>query len=336
MDTAMSIRNSLASFVGLVITKTLGETNLRKFVSSVIKSDLDLRCDDISEWVSEHLDGLNIDRDTVAERAAEKVADNLSAEDIAEEVRESIKGDLDADTIRDDIHTEIKDDIDVDDLRSDIAKEIQDGIDMDDLVKDVRREIIDGIDTDFEDLVATNIEEKICPDNVATMVADNLSEKGNFSECVKREVIEILARQFAESHSEDFKSAVRALKQSAQSVLTASQEILGEAASQAADAAIDLGEVIEKIAECTSQEDFAVELKRKEDALKIATYNEALALSNATSEVYSKQLAQVKTLQESARQSENEMSDAYGRLIAAQNEVIAAGLDIRLVCKNTM
>lgn len=319
----MKIRNTLSAFVGSVITSVLGETNMRSFVMSCIAADLKTRGDQFAEMISE-----NIDTDHVSELAAEKIAENIDISNIAEEIRDNVKGDLDADTIAEEVKDAIKDDIDTDDIKDSIAEAMQRNIDTDDIADNVKQEIIDGIDSDFEALVVEEISGKICPDNVAELVATELSDKGDFSECVKREVIAILARQFAEQHTEDFKSAVRTLAQGAQSVLTAAQEVLGTAASKAADAAIGLGEALES----GSREEVIVAAS----ALMVAEYEQALADANVASIAYTKALEDVKAQQDLARSAEDAMSNTNARLMAAQRELTAARIDIRQECKNTL
>ena len=326
----MKIRNTLSAFVGQVITSVLGETNMRNFVTECIKADLKTRGDEFAEMISE-----NLDRDHLVEMAAEKISEKLSADEIAEEVRNDIKGDLDTDTIRDDIYTEIKDDIDTDDLRTEIAKEVTESLDTSDICDNVKQEIIDGIDDDFTALVVEEISGKISPDDVSTEVVTELCENGNFVETVKREVIATLARVFADSYSEDFKSAVRTLAQGAQTVLKASEEILYTNPKDALDEAIDEmeSEQVMSINDRTEEEDRAVELKRAADALKIAAYNDALDAANRTSMAYSFELAKVSKQQEVARLAEDMMSNAYGMLKAAEVGAKEAGVDIRLQCK---
>lgn len=335
----MKIRNTLSAFVGQVITSVLGETNMRNFVTECIKADLKTRGDEFAEMISE-----NLDRDHLVEMAAEKISERMSTDEIAEEVRNDIKGDLDTDTIRDDIHTEIKDDIDTDDLRTEIAKEVIESLDTSDICDNVKQEIIDGIDDDFTALVVEEISGKISPDDVSTEVVTELCENGNFVETVKREVIATLARVFADSYSEDFKSAVRTLAQGAQTVLKATEEILYTNPKDALDEAIDEMESeqasrldrfkqVMSIKDLTEEEDRAVELKRSADALKIAAYNDALDAANRTSMAYSHELAKVSKQQEVARLAEDMMSNAYGVLKAAEVGAKEAGVDIRLQCK---
>ena len=314
----------------------------QSFVGSCITSVID--CGAVQNKAAELIAAKFDHSDMNAEIKEKVLGDMQSAEDIGDEVKSEIKDDIDADDIKSDISEEVKGDIDADEIKSEIQQEVRDEIDTADIIRDVKQEIIDGIDDDFTALVVEEISGKISPDDVSAEVVTELCERGNFVETVKREVIATLARVFADSYSEDFKSAVRTLAQGAQTVLKASEEILYTNPKDALDEAIEQMEVeqasrldrfkqVMSINDRTEEEDRAVELKRAADALKIAAYNDALDAANRTSMAYSHEIARVSKQQEVARMAEDAMSNAYGVLKAAEVGAKEAGVDIRLQCK---